>query len=129
MVSVYFWMAGENFDADDFQSRLGENLKGTVESRKRMIDGRVERFGRYWKSEVSKAVSDEPEEELARLIVRYSSEIRNARASHATQIMAEIVVQYDSPEDVHGFHFTAETIRLFAELGVSVDIDVVRRLT
>jgi hypothetical protein len=129
MVTVYFWIDGEGFDPDDFQSGLAVDLRGTVESRKRMVDGRVERYGRNWKSEVRTPVSDEPEEELVRLLSRYGAELVRARAKNATRIMAEIVSEYGSLEDIGGFYFSAETIRLLAEFGVSVDIDVVRRIT
>lgn len=129
MFRIYIWMDGQKFDADNFQSCLGASLKGSVEVRKRMNNGVVEQYGKYWSSEVQEIAFDRPEEEVTKLLRRYEFEIRRAKASNATRIVAEIVAEYDTVDDVRGFYFSTELIRLLAELGVSIDIDIVRRLS
>ncbi|PYQ03488.1 MAG: hypothetical protein DMF83_20985 [Acidobacteria bacterium] len=128
MFTVYFWIDGQGFDADRFQSGLAQHLMGTVEARKRMRNGAVEPYGRYWKSEVRASISEAPEKELAALLSRYKAEILRARAGDGVRIVAEIVAEYDSIEDARGFHLTSATVQLLAELGVALDIDIVRRL-
>ena len=118
MLTMYFWIDGERFDPDDFQSGLAADLRGTVESRKRIVDGRAERYGRYWKSEVLTPTASEPEEELARLLSRYRAELVRARAMNGTRVMAEIVSECGSPEDVGGFYFSADAF-FFALTGTT----------
>ena len=126
MFQVYLWIDGESFDAASFGRDA--KLTGTVETRKRVANHAVERFGAYWRSEVRATSSDDPEGELAELISRYKGEIQRARASNATRIVGQIVAEYESVDDLRGFHFSVETMRFFADLGVAVDVDVVRGL-
>jgi hypothetical protein len=120
MFTIYFWIDGQAFDADRFQSGLAAHLTGSVETRKRLRNGAVEQHSKYWKSEVRTSVSESPERELAALLSRYKAEILRANAGDGVRIVAEIVAQYDGIDDARGFPFESETVRLLAELGSNV---------
>src|SRR5258705_1621760 len=81
MFSVYIWIDGEKFEADNFQQNLSVGLTGSVKTRKRMKDGVVEQAGKYWTSEVIEPISDDPETELFKLLMRYKNEILRAKTS------------------------------------------------
>jgi hypothetical protein len=121
---IYFWLSGEVFDPDSFQTIHGHNLNGSVAIRKRIKNDIVEYHGKYWKSEVREGIQNKPEDELLNMLQQYRTVILQARSLSATQIVAEIVAEFSSLEDVRGFYFSSQTITLLEELGMSVDIDI-----
>jgi hypothetical protein len=128
MFTVYLWIDGPDFDPDRFQRELPESLRGVVESRKRMHNGKVEAAGKYWKS-VSRKVSDEdPIEGLSDCLQQYRDSLLNARKQGATRVVAEIVAQFGSLDEARGLYLSDEAIQLLAECRTSLDVDVVRRL-
>mgnify|MGYP001277097515 CR=1 FL=1 len=128
MYSIYIWIDGDQFDADEFQRNLSPGLIGSVQSRKRFTSGVVEHFGKYWESEVKDSIFDHPEEELVNLFVRYKHELLRARAEKASRIVGEIVATYRNLDEARGFYLSHEMIQLLAQLSASIDIDIVRDL-
>jgi hypothetical protein len=127
MFKIYFWIDGESFDADSFQAGLEENIRGSLEVRRRMNNGTVETFGRYWKSVVWDVTVENPETELVKLISIYENEIQQTSAASSVRIVAEMVYEVASDDGLAGFYFSAEALSLFARLGINLDIDIVRR--
>lgn len=123
---VYVWVDGVCFDPDLFNSSLSIELQGTTLSRKKIINGKVESVGRYWKSEVVKVVSDYPEDSLAELLFKLKDELLKIRHLSKIRIVAELVVEYEETDPPRGFFFQKEVIQLLAEIGAHLDIDVVR---
>ena len=129
MFRIYIWMDGENFDAETFQNSLDDSLRGTVDTRKRVIKGRVERFAPYWMSEVCTPALHDIEGEFIRLLSRYRTAILRARASHATRIVVEIVAEFASVDDMRGFYLPPDVLRLLSEMGAAVDVDIVPKIS
>lgn len=126
---TYVWVDGESFDADSFNASSEDaSLQGLVLSRKKLTNGKVESGGRYWKSEVIDVFSEYPEEALSKLLSRLKDELLRIRDLPGIRIVAELVAEYEDTDSMRGFFFTKENIRLLAELGANLDIDVVRKL-
>lgn len=125
MYEVYLWADGRKFDVVSFKNALPSSLRGTAELRKRAANGVRE----YWKSEVKKNISNNPEAELLRLLVKYKSALLRARKRGANRVSAEIVVGWQSLEEISGFYFSDKMIRLLSEIGASVDIDIYERFS
>lgn len=128
MIKIYFWIDGESFDADGFQAGLAENFRGTLEVRRRINNGVVETFGKYWRSVIKDVIVEDLETALNNLIRLYESEIQKMGAGSPARIVAEIVYEVASNDDLRGFYFSVETLSLFARLGISLDIDIVRQI-
>jgi uncharacterized protein DUF4279 len=124
MFTVYVWVDGNAFDADAFQRTVGSRLGGTVVSRKQMRDGSVELREKSWKSPEIRVDSGYPEDQLQKLLMQMKPELAELAKVPGTRLIAEVVAYFDDPESVGGFFFSPEAIRLMAELGIGLDIDI-----
>ena len=128
MFTVYIWIDGPDFDPDAFQKKLDPKLRGKVELRKRMNQGKVERFGKYWKSKAHDPVEDDPTPNLATSLREYRDALLHARAMGASRVVAEVVAEFGSVDEARGVFLSNDVIALLAECQTALDIDIVRRL-
>jgi hypothetical protein len=130
MFQIYLWIDGESFDSDSFIANLAEDSRGSIELRRRMNGGIVEISGKYWKS-VVREITDGPETELTNLVRLYEPAIQKARLNHgcsSIRVMAEIVQEVTSIDSLRGFYFSVEDLSLFVQLGICLDVDIVRKV-
>lgn len=125
MLEIYLWADGRKFDVDKFQVALPLAVRGTSEVRQGVKIG----VNKYWKSEVRKTRSRNPDEELCRILEKYGPVLLGAREAGASRIFAEIVVNWQKLDEVGGFYFSDKSIRLLSDLGASLDIDVYERFS
>lgn len=125
VIEIYLWADGKNFDVDRFQGTLPARIRGTSELRKGVKRGVV----KYWKSEVRKVISGNPEPALHNLLFKYKFGLLRARENGATRVFAEIVVNWRSLDELCGFYFSNKTVRLLSEIGASIDIDIYERFS
>ena len=129
MFRLFVLIDGPNFDPDHFQNAIGGSLGGVVRSRKRMRNGVVELADKYWRSGAVEGTSGHPEEQLQKLLERLKPGLMKIGNVPGIRILAELVVQFDDLDSVHGFFFSPETIELLAEVGAGLDVDFVQRLS
>ena len=127
MFTVYLWIDGREFDAARFRESLPGDIRGTVEARKRMQNGIAEVYQHYWKS-TPRMSSENPAAPLASELQVYRQWLTKARAEGATRVVAQIVGTFSSVDDVRGVYLFEDVVRLLSECGVSLDVDLVRKL-
>lgn len=122
VIEIYLWADGKNFDVNRFQGTLPARIRGTSELHRGVRSG-------YWKSEVRKVVSGNPEPALHNLLSKYKFGLLRARENGATRVFAEIVVNWHSLDELGDFCFSNKTVRLLSEIGASIDIDIYERFS
>ena len=125
---VYLWIDGSDFDPDLFQRTTGAELGGQVVTTKRMRDGAVQAGPKYWKSSEIQVDTRDPEDHLYKLLSRIKSGLGGVKQQVGVRLVAEIVEYVDDLESVQGFFFSPEVVQLLAEMGLGLDIDIVRRV-
>lgn len=122
-IRTYIWIEGKNFSPKTFQSQLDKSLRGTVEWRKRVRDGVVERVREHWKSPFLVAGDHEKAiKNLHDLISQLRPKLIEIKNDDII-IMAEVVSYCHRSNEVQGFYLPTETINLLSEVGASLDID------
>lgn len=125
---VYVWIDGDQFDPKGFNDSLGANLKGAARTGSRLVGGRALEGRSYWMSEVVNAHPEAPEESLTKLLTTLKPELARICDLPGIRIVAELVVRYEDTDPLRGFYFSRKLIDILAEVGASVDVDVVRNL-
>jgi hypothetical protein len=128
MFTVYFWVDGNSFEAKAFQQRLPSELQGTVENRKRIVNGSVVDGATYWRSESVAEVASLSEDKLGAFVDRQEVALSEARLLGGEGIVLEIVSDYGKKEAAQGVFLPASMIASLNRMGAAIDIDVVRRL-
>jgi hypothetical protein len=129
MFRIYLWIDGSNFDPDLFQTTTGAELGGQVVTTKRMREGSVEAGPKYWKSSEIQVDTRDPEDRLFKLLSRIKSDLDEVKKEVGVRLVAEIVEYVDDLDSLQGFFFSSELVQLLAEMGLGLDIDIVRRLS
>lgn len=128
MFTAYLWVDGTGFDADAFQRDVGAKFGGSVGSRKRMRDGVVESGPKYWTSRMIPIESGDPEDKLVELLTQLKPELIKLRAVPGVRLVVELVQEIKNLQSVRGVFFSTATLQLLAEMGVGLDIDIVRHV-
>ena len=128
-IDIYFWIESD----DDFYEKVLEidpsKKFGTIENRKKMIDGKMQLHGKYWKSNKLFAQQSETLELLINdLLTQSHGVIILAQESAISRIFLQIVSRSKTVEELSGFYFSSETLQRLAKLKIAIDIDQVREL-
>ncbi len=119
---VYVWIEGIRFSPEHFQDSLDQSLRGAIEYRKQLQNGNVARVRKHWKShKINIENSEDAIEKLCDLIKQLRPALLNIKED-APVIVAEVVSRF-SHGRVGGYYMSCDAIKLFAEVGVSLDID------
>ena len=122
-IYVYLYVRGDKFSPKAFQSQLSEPSRGSVHFHKRVRKGVAERVQEYWMSQEIEA--SDHFEAMTKLHDLVSQLHPNLLTIHDNEVVisAKLVSFCRSEQAFHGFYVPPETIRLFAEVGASLDID------
>lgn len=128
-IEVYFWIeSDESFFEKILKNDLLSKL-GTIEHRKKMIDGSIHLSSKYWKSN---PLSTEQSSNLDQLIDAQLKQvhqlIRFALETAVSKIFLQIVTRSKTIEELSGFYFSTDLLQRLADLKIAIDIDQVRNL-
>ncbi|MGI9303461.1 MAG: hypothetical protein ACR2RB_12250 [Gammaproteobacteria bacterium] len=122
-IRVSVWIEGKEFSPEEFQSNLDEPLQGTIEYRKKLEDGIVQRTREHWKSPIYEAKNHKGAiTKIHELISQLRPALQKIKHENTT-VCAELVSHCGDSGEAHGFYLPLDTIALLAEVGASLDID------
>lgn len=124
MLTAYLWVAGEGFNAKQFdREHEGKGMlrETKVMQGRRVVPGPVE-----WESSRIEVPAQLPSDQVVGdLLQWFVPIIEDAKRGGATEIYLQFLGQYVD-RDANGLHLSPELMRALAERGVSVDYDIVR---
>lgn len=129
MLTFYIWIDGKDFSPDDFQRMHGAKLDGIVKTRQFVRNGAANEPEKFWQSEVIECGVGELDDALKTLLLKLQPGLSESRDIPTRRIALEIVQRYRGIQSVHGFYFSLQTVRMLAEAGISLDIDIVPLMT
>ncbi|MBX3664870.1 MAG: hypothetical protein KF834_04215 [Burkholderiales bacterium] len=126
--NIYFGVTGDKQTITSFHSELqlpGSETRALVpkDSSKSGQDSRW-----AWRTKYIPVTSGFPEDALRDLLLAHKQvlPLLDKYRSHLTEIGAFIIAQHDDDEDLRGYSFSKETIKLLAEFDASLELDSVR---
>jgi hypothetical protein len=128
-VDIYFWIESDSvFFERVFEADPSKKL-GTIENRKKIIDGKVQLHTKYWKSSTLSTQQSSDLDLLVNNLLTQSHElIVLALESTNTRVFLQIASKTKTIDKLCGFHFSSETLQRLVKLNISIDIDQVRDL-
>lgn len=128
-VDIYFWIDSDNSIFEKILKADPLAKLGSIENRKKMIEGKVHLHSKYWRSNTLFAQESASLELLISDLLRQSHElIILAQKSTTARIFLQIVTRSKSLEEPSGFYFPSEILQRLAALKIAIDIDQVRDL-
>jgi len=128
MFSAYIWIDGDAFDPVAFHRLLPKEIAGTIEKRKKIVNGSVIKCSSYWKSDLLVATDSLSESLLESFLLRYAEVVLRARQLGAMRIILEIVNEYSEDQGAQGLFLSRSLIQLLTKMTVDLDIDFARSL-
>lgn len=124
---TYLHVHGNRFDPHAFRATLPDKVAGTVNPFYRVKDGVKTVVGHYWTSTVTTPSTTGVEDELLRLLRKYSRHLIRARKSPSTRMYAVIAADMDDIETLRGYFISKALIQALFKHGVELDISIVGR--
>ena len=125
---VYFRVEADEIELVNFNENLPDEKKGLLKARKKIIDGVVHSQPPSWQSSSGSQFEkvegvDSCLMAIDKTVESYLAIFESAQQSAFKEICLEVVLKYESQDEVGGLFLHSDTISKLSSIGAGFDLD------